>query len=181
MQKSTIYSIGHGNKKFDELVNELKQYQIEFLFDVRTSPMSKFNFHFNRAWLEKDLPDNNITYEFLGEYLGGLPKDKSCYTNGKVDYAKIRSKEFFQAGIRLLIEANEENMRIALMCSETKPEECHRCKLIGQELLNHNISIQHITSKGIKTQEEVIEVLTSGFGTKDLFGETDFTSRNTYL
>ena len=181
MKKSTIYSIGHGNKKLEELVNELKQHQIDFLLDVRSNPISNYNFHFNRSWLEKDLPDNNITYEFLGEYLGGLPKDKSCYTNGKVDYAKIRAKDFFQEGIRLLIEANEENMRIALMCSETKPEECHRCKLIGQELLNHNISIQHITSKGIKSQEQVIAALTEGFGTNDLFGETDFTSRNTYL
>lgn len=181
MGKSTIYSIGHGNKKFDELVHELKHYQIEFLLDVRSTPMSKFNFHFNRSWLEKDLPDNKITYEFLGDYLGGLPKDKSCYTNGKVDYAKIRKKEFFQAGIRLLIEANEEKMQVALMCSETKPEECHRCKLIGQELLNYDISLQHITSNGIKTQEEVIEILTEGFGANDLFGERDFTSRNTYL
>lgn len=181
MRKSTIYSIGHGNKKFDELVDELKKYQIEFLLDVRSSPMSKYNFHFNRAWLEKDLPDNNITYEFLGEYLGGLPKDKSCYTDGKVDYDKLKTKNFFKDGIGLLVEANNEKMRVALMCSESKPEECHRCKLIGQELLNHNISIQHITSDGIKSQEEVIEILTQGFGTNDLFGETGFTSRNTYL
>ncbi|MCM4152041.1 DUF488 domain-containing protein [Arenibacter sp. N53] len=181
MGKSTIYSIGHGNKQFDELVSELKRYRIEFLLDVRSSPMSKFNFHFNRAWLEKDLPDNNITYEFLGEYLGGLPKDRSCYTNGKVDYAKIRTKKFFKDGIDLLIEANEEKMRIALMCSESKPEECHRCKLIGQELMNHDISVQHITANGLKSQEEVIEILTQGFGVNDLFGENDFTSRNTYL
>ena len=144
MGKSTIYSIGHGNKQFDELVSELKRYGIEFLLDVRSSPMSKFNFHFNRAWLEKDLPDNNITYEFLGEYLGGLPKDRSCYTNGKVDYAKIRTKKFFKDGIDLLIEANEEKT-------------FHR----------------HYSY--------LIEILTQGFGVNDLFGENDFTSRNTYL
>ena len=72
-------------------------------------------------------------------------------------------------------------MRIALMCSESKPEECHRCKLIGQELMNHDISVQHITADGLKSQEEVIEILTQGFGVNDLFGENDFTSRNTYL
>lgn len=180
MKKSTIYSIGHGNKKFDDLVKQLKQYQIEFLLDVRSKPVSKFNIHFNRSWLEEDLSKKMITYEFLGDHLGGLPKDRNCYTNGKVDYSKIRTKDFFQDGIRLLIEANEENMKVALMCSETKPEECHRCKLIGQELLKHNISILHITEDGIKTQQEVIEILTSGFGSKDLFGKNDFTSRNTY-
>ncbi|WP_276166748.1 DUF488 domain-containing protein [Zobellia alginiliquefaciens] len=181
MRESTIYSIGHGNKKFEDLIDELKKHQIEFLLDVRSNPMSRFNFHFNKTWLERDLPENNITYEFLGEHLGGLPKDKTCYTEGKVDYAKIRTKKFFKEGIRLLVDANKEKMRIALMCSESKPEECHRCKLIGQELLNHEISVQHITSNGIKSQEEVIKILTQGFGTNDLFGEKDFTSRNTYF
>lgn len=181
MKKSTIFSIGHGNKKFEKLLSELKEHQIEYLIDVRSSPMSKFNFQYNKSWLEKDLPDNNITYDFLGDYLGGLPKDKTCYTEGKVDYSKLRTKDFFLAGIQLLIDGNNDGMRIVLMCSETKPEECHRCKLIGQELLKYNISINHITPEGLKSQEEVIEVLTEGFGTNDLFGSHDFTSRNSYI
>ncbi len=64
------------------------------------------------------------------------------------------------------------------MCSESKPEECHRSKLIGQELLKHDISMKHIVSnKIIKSQETVIAELTTGFGVIDLFGnETNFTS-----
>ncbi|MCA0959565.1 DUF488 domain-containing protein [Muricauda ruestringensis] len=181
MQDSTIYSIGHGNKSFEEFLVELKEHQIDYVFDVRSSPISKYNFHFNRSWLEVDLPNNSVVYEFLGEYLGGLPKNRKYYTNGKVDYSKLSASDFFIEGIKLLIEANNESLRIALMCSETKPEECHRSKLIGRELLKHNISINHITSDGIKSQEEIIEKLTKGFGAQDLFGEKDFTSRNTYL
>ena len=68
------------------------------------------------------------------------------------------------------------------MCSESKPEECHRSKLIGEELLKKNISIIHIISRNTtKTQEAVINELTKGKGTVDIFGESlDFTSRKSY-
>jgi hypothetical protein len=68
------------------------------------------------------------------------------------------------------------------MCSESKPEECHRSKLIGEELFKKNISIKHIISQTtIKTQEAVINELTKGKGTIDIFGGSlDFTSRKSY-
>lgn len=178
---STIYTIGHGNKDLNKFIDELKTFNIEYLFDVRSFPTSKFNPHFNGPLLEEDLKNNLIAYFFIGNHLGGLPKDKTCYTEGKVDYSKIRGKDFFQEGIRLLVEANQDNMKIALMCSETNPGECHRSKLIGQELLKHNISLKHIISDTIKEQKRVIDELTKGKGTTDLFGENDFNSRNTYL
>ncbi|AXP80541.1 hypothetical protein CJ739_1452 [Mariniflexile rhizosphaerae] len=176
-----IYSIGHGNKSIDSFINELKKYDIEYLLDVRTSPMSKFNPQFNRPLLEEDLKKHLITYMFAGEQLGGLPKDPSCYTNGKVDYSKIRQKPFFQDAIKVLIEANKENMKIALMCSESNPAECHRSKLIGQELLEHNISLNHIVSNKLKDQKTVIYELTKGKGLSNLFEEEGLTSRKTYI
>jgi hypothetical protein len=68
------------------------------------------------------------------------------------------------------------------MCSESKPEECHRSKLIGQELLRKDISLNHIISQSkTKSQQTVMNELTKGKGTTDLFGnETDFTSRKSY-
>lgn len=68
------------------------------------------------------------------------------------------------------------------MCSESKPEDCHRTKLIGQELLKKNINTTHIISidKTI-SQIEVMNKLTKGNGFIDLFGnETGFTSRKKY-
>ncbi|WP_434036010.1 DUF488 domain-containing protein [Formosa sp. 4Alg 33] len=178
---SIIYSIGHGNKKIDSFIDELKKHDIEYLFDVRSSPMSKYNHQFNRPLLEEDLKLHLITYIFAGEQLGGLPKDPTCYTNGKVDYSKITKKAFFQEAIKVLVEASEANMKIALMCSESNPSECHRSKLIGQELLKHNISINHIVSNKIKEQKTVIDELTKGKGLDNLFGEEGLTSRKTYI
>lgn len=44
MENSTIYTIGHGTKSLNEFIDILKRYEIDFLYDVRSNPMSKYNF-----------------------------------------------------------------------------------------------------------------------------------------
>jgi len=183
MTDSTIYSIGHGNKKIEDFINELKSFNILFLLDVRSKPFSKWSPHFNQNQLETELTNHNIKYVFVGDSLGGLPEDRSCYDrNGKVVYEIIREKEFFKEGLKRLLIANERHLNIAIMCSESDPCECHRSKLIGQELLKQNISIKHIVGKlKFKSQELVMEELTNGNGLVDLFGNvTEYTSRKSY-
>jgi uncharacterized protein (DUF488 family) len=183
MKESTIYSIGHGNKKIEDFVNELKSFDIHFLLDIRSKPYSKWNPQFNREQLEFELKRNEITYVFVGDILGGLPDDRGCYNyEGKVVYDLIKEKDFFKDGLKRLTTANSKGINLAIMCSESKPEECHRSKLIGQELLSKEISLKHIVSnKIIKTQQTVMNELTKGRGTVDLFGnEIDFTSRKSY-
>jgi len=183
MKDTTIYSIGHGNKKIEDFIAELKSFKIQFLLDIRSKPYSKWNPQFNQAALDLELKNNGITYVFVGDTLGGLPEDRSCYDyNGKVVYDLIKEKDFFKQGLERLTTANEKKINLAIMCSESKPEECHRSKLIGQELLNKEISLKHIVSdKRVKSQETVMIELTKGKGTVDLFGnEMDFTSRKSY-
>lgn len=69
------------------------------------------------------------------------------------------------------------------MCSESDPAMCHRTKLIGQELLKNGIVLNHIVGVGKQeNQYEVINTLTKGNGTLDLFGEEiTFISRKSYL
>ena len=182
MTESTIYSIGHGNKKIEEFIKELKSFNIVFLLDIRSKPYSKWNPQFNQVQLEKELNENLITYVFVGDSLGGLPEDRSCYDNeGKVVYDLIKEKDFFKKGLKRLLSANSKKIKLAIMCSESKPEECHRSKLVGQELLKEKISLNHIISfNRIKSQITVMNELTKGKGTEDLFGSIDFTSRKSY-
>jgi uncharacterized protein (DUF488 family) len=183
MTDTTIYSIGHGNKKIEDFIAELKSFKILFLLDIRSKPYSKWNPQFNKAALDLELKKSGITYVFVGDTLGGLPEDRSCYDyNGKVVYDLIKEKDFFKKGLERLTTASEKKINLAIMCSESKPEECHRSKLIGQELLNKNISLKHIVSdKRVKSQQTVMNELTKGKGTVDLFGnEIDFTSRKSY-
>lgn len=181
--ESTIYSIGHGNKGLDVFIKELESFNIKYLIDIRSKPYSKWNPQFSQVALKREVERNDIKYVFLGDKLGGLPDDRSCYdSEGKVVYDFIKNKDFFQEGLNRLITANNKAIKIAIMCSESKPEECHRSKLIGEELLKIDISINHIIAENkIKSQETVISELTDGFGLVDIFGnKTDFTSRKSY-
>ncbi|MEX0980556.1 MAG: DUF488 domain-containing protein [Bacteroidales bacterium] len=187
MKESSLYSIGHGNKTIETFVTELKHFGIDYLIDIRSKPYSKYNPQFNQNELKFSLLSEKITYAFMGDILGGLPDDRTCYTNGHVDYDKLKEKDFFKQGLQRLINAHDKNIKVAIMCSESKPEECHRTKLIGEELGKLDIVLNHITrSKNkqkdllIKTQGQVmLEVAPNG--TVNLFGEEmSFGSRKKY-
>lgn len=178
---STLYSIGHGNKSFEEFEEELRSFGIQYLIDVRSKPYSKWNPTFNQEALRALLQKRGFVYVYMGDTIGGMPTDPSCYTDGHIDYAKVREKPFFQEGLVRLLTAAEKELRVAVMCSESEPEKCHRSKLIGQELLKHGISMNHIIGVGkSQSQETVMAILTKGAGTMTLFGEETFVSRKSY-
>ena len=179
---STLYSIGHGNKTFEEFEKELRFFNIQYLIDVRSKPFSKWNPTFNQDMLKCLLQRNGYIYVYMGDSIGGLPSDTSCYTDGHIDYAKLGVKDSFKKGLMRLITAAEKELRVAIMCSESEPEKCHRSKLIGQELMKYNISLNHIIGVGkIQSQETVMAILTKGLGTMTLFGEETFVSRKAYV
>jgi uncharacterized protein (DUF488 family) len=183
--KQTIFSIGHGNKTIEEFVSELHSFDIKYLVDIRSKPYSKYCQHFSQQALKAAVEKEDISYVYMGEQLGGLPlHDSTCFTNdGKVDYNKLKEKDFFQTGLQRLIKANSKGLKICIMCSESAPQMCHRSKLIGAELKEmEGIELQHIIGVSkLLTQSQVINQLTNGFGAHDLFGEENFTSRKAYL
>jgi uncharacterized protein (DUF488 family) len=144
VSKIPIYTIGYGNRSIEAFIALLQQYQIQFLIDVRSRPYSRFNPQFSKATLESQLKQAGIHYVFMGDTLGGRPNDSTCYQDGRVDYSKVREKLFYQAGIGRIHTAWEKQLCVALMCSETKPQECHRSKLIGRTLIEQNIDVRHI-------------------------------------
>lgn len=180
---STLYSIGHGARKIDDFISLLIVHSIDYVVDVRSKPRSRFNPQFNQAELKESLSLSGIRYVFMGDNLGGLPKEPSCYDlKGHVDYSVVRDKDFFMEGVNRLITANEKKIRIACMCSEIDACDCHRSKLIGEVLSMHNISMIHITKQGgVESQEDVIKRLINKNGA-DLFSENDFLlkSRKSY-
>lgn len=184
MEKHPLYTIGHGARKNEEFLFLLQQFNVEYLIDVRSQPYSKFYPQFNQNQLKVFLESNNITYVFMGDALGGRPEDPTCYdTEGKVDYAKVKNKDFFVQGIHRLKTAYSKNLVTAIMCSESKPCECHRTKLIGQELSKEHIGLKHIDENGrLKDQATVINELNKGLSDLDLFGnQISSKSRKAYL
>lgn len=187
MKTSSLYTIGHGNKSIETFVAELKHFGIDYLIDIRSKPYSKYNPQFNQNDLKFSLIGEKITYAFMGDILGGLPDDRTCYTNGHVDYDKLKEKDFFKQGLQRLINAHDKDIKVAIMCSESKPEECHRTKLIGEELGKINITLNHITRAKNKQKDLIIKsqgqvmLDVAPNGTINLFGEEmSFGSRKKY-
>ncbi len=161
MSNIPIYTIGYGNRSMQEFIKLLKQHNISYLIDVRSSPYSRFNPDFSKEALEKFLRQSGVRYVFMGDTLGGRPNDSTCYVDGKVDYAQVRKKPFFQQGIERIRTAWDKQLRVALMCSEAKPYKCHRGKLIGNTLSDKGITVAHIDEKGdLMEQREINRVLT---------------------
>ena len=114
MSQLPIYTIGYGAREIDAFLDVLKQYQIDYIVDVRSQPFSRYKPEFSRRPLEQELTNNKIRYVFMGDSLGGQPDDPSCYDEaGKVDYEKCRRRPQFLAGIERLYNAHEQQLRVA--------------------------------------------------------------------
>ena len=94
--------------------------------------------------LETHLREHAIRYIYLGDQLGGQPKDRDCYEDDKVVYAKVKEKAFYRAGLERVQAAFRRQRRVVLMCSEGKPEMCHRSKLIAPSLIELGIPVMHV-------------------------------------
>lgn len=143
-----IYTIGHSNMTQESFALILKSFKIEIVVDVRSSPYSKFVSHFNRENIKKKLIENGMRYIFLGDYIGGKPRNKKYYENGKVNYRLIAQSDRYSEGINRILELNNGN-NIVLMCSEEDPYNCHRHNLITQTLVKMGLEVIHIRKNSI--------------------------------
>lgn len=181
MPDSAIYTIGYGARDMQTFIDALQTNSIQYLIDVRSSPYSSYKPEFSKNALQSTLEANDIHYIFMGNNLGGQPDDQDCYTDGKVDYKKVAQQLFFHEGIERLHQAIQRGHCLALMCSEGKPENCHRSKLIGQVLTAEEIEVLHIDEMDdVISQNDVLLRLTGG--QPSLFGDDffTFTSRKRY-
>ena len=137
-----VFTIGHSNLEFAKFVALLKQHCIQAVADVRSSPFSQYNPHFNREPLQRALREQGISYVFLGEELGARRSEPECYVNGRADYSLIAQTPAFIRGLDRIIPGAAK-MRVAIMCAEAVPWRCHR-SLIADALLVRRFKISHI-------------------------------------
>ena len=143
-----IYTIGHSKHPIDRFIALLQPHGIDALADVRSTPYSRFNPQFNKEKLQTALAAAGIRYVFLGEELGARTKDPSCYEEeGRVSYARLAQTEPFRKGIERLLTGMQQH-RIAIMCAEREPLECHRTILVSRELERAGVPVTHILHDG---------------------------------
>lgn len=143
-----IYSIGHGGRTFERLVDTMTTYEVGYLIDVRSVPYSKYQPWSSKRPLERALRATELRtelrYVFMGDVLGGMPKDPDVHTDGRVDYDKLARTPRFLQGLERLLSAHAQSLILCLLCAEGKPERCHRTRLIGRSLERRGVRVQHI-------------------------------------
>ncbi len=143
----TIFTIGHSTHPQERFIALLRQHRITALCDVRSKPYSRFNPQFNREELKEFLRECGIKYVFLGKELGARSEDPACYENGKVLYDRLARTDLFRLGLER-VQKGMKDYRIALMCAEKEPIECHRAILVARHLADLGLDVQHIHADG---------------------------------
>ena len=143
----TVYTVGHSNHALPTFVDLLGRHGIAAVADVRSAPHSRFNPQFNRGTLTVELRRQGIEYVYLGRELGGRSEDPACYENGRIRYDRVAETDLFGQGlVRLLARASAN--RIAMVCAEKEPLDCHRTLLVAHALDGQRIDVAHIHADG---------------------------------
>jgi len=147
MMTNAVYTIGHSTHSIEKLIELLKQQSISAVSDVRSRPYSRMNPQFNRESLKQALRTANIQYVFLGKELGARSEDRRCYRNGQVQYDLLAQTDLFKQGIER-VEEGARKYRVALLCAEKEPLECHRAILVARKLADDGLTVKHILGDG---------------------------------
>ncbi len=150
-----LFTVGHSNHPWEHFLGLLERHAVSTVADVRSTPFSRRNPQFSRPRLERALDDARIAYLFLGRELGARSQDPAVYRGGRVDYALLAATRLFQAGlVRLEVAARER--RVAILCAEKEPLDCHRTLLVSRQLAARGAQVAHILTDGsLETHEDV--------------------------
>jgi uncharacterized protein (DUF488 family) len=153
-----LYTIGHSSHSAEHFIRLLRQAGIDVVVDTRSAPYSRYSPQFDRESLRDSITAAGIKYLFLGDVVGGRPKDEAHYDDrGRARYAKMVQDAAFLGGIERL-ERGADEFRVALMCSEEDPAHCHRRLLIGRVLIERGAQLAHLRGDGsMQTEAQVAE------------------------
>lgn len=141
---------------FEAFVALLKQHEIAAIADVRSTPHSGRFPWFSHEELKPALLGIGIQYVFLGRELGGRPRNHALLRDGVADYRGMAQTPEFAAGIDRL-RAGARKYRVAMLCSEADPLDCHRTLLVGRHLASLGMQVIHIRHGGGQEDQAQVE------------------------
>lgn len=172
---SRVLTIGHSRHSIERFLELLASQAITAVADVRSAPYSRLNPQFNRETLRASLQVAGIAYVFLGSELGARSQDPSVYVDHQVSYDRLAATSLFQAGLDRVVRGSATH-RIALMCAEKEPTDCHRTILVSRRLVERGIEVGHVLADAsVEPHEVTIDRLTDSLGIDrhDLFRTRD--------
>lgn len=155
-----ILTVGHSRQTIEVFLDLITAARVTGIADVRSIPRSQRFPHFSRPTLVTSLAPRKGSYFFLGDRLGGRLDGHLCHPDGRPDYERMAMTPGFADGIAEVMDL-AARYRLALLCSEHEPLECHRCLLVGRSLAEMGVGVGHILRSGIiedhrETEERLI-------------------------
>lgn len=145
---SILYTVGHGDRPIDELMELLEHAGIKTLVDVRSHPYSHRHPQFSDDGLRAATAGLGIEYHWAGRQLGGIRKPDpqsphSALTNdGLRAYADYMATDAFEIAAQQLIRLGSRTP-LCILCAERLPQYCHR-SLIADYLTLRGIQVVHL-------------------------------------
>lgn len=168
-----VYTVGHSNHTWEEFLLLLERNRIDAVADVRSQPYSRHVPRFNKSEIQRKLKEAGIAYAFLGRELGARSENPSHYEGGRICFEQLARDESFRQGIERVLKGIE-TYRIALMCAEKDPLDCHRGILVARRLQERGVEVLHILADGtVEPHPEMERRMLAGLG----IAETDMFRR----
>lgn len=142
-----IFTLGHSAHRIDRFTGLLKDAGVTAVADVRSSPCSRFAPQYSQDNFKRSLHQAGLAYSFLGLEFGARSPDPSCYVEGEVQYGRLAKTDAFARGVQRVLLGLEKH-RIAFVCAEKDPMQCHRALLVARAFAGMGKSIAHIHSDG---------------------------------
>jgi uncharacterized protein (DUF488 family) len=157
MLEKVIYTVGHSTHPIAYFAELLETYHINCVVDVRSVAASRYNPQFNKEPLMNYLRKRGVMYLHFEREFGARQTDPSVFDDkNRVDFEKFRKTPAFTEGVIRLERGIEKNYRIALMCSEAEPLDCHRFSMISVGLIEEGFTVKHIMKdKSLMTNDEL--------------------------
>jgi len=137
-KKEGVCSIGYEGLSLERYLNKLIRHGVQVVCDVRKNPLSR-KFGFSKRTLKSALEHLGITYRHFPAL--GIVSNKRQQLNTQADYDLLfdeYEKTTLQTETTAIDEITDlmKTHKIALLCYEKLPEQCHRTRILNVILKN---------------------------------------------
>ena len=154
-----LFTVGHSTHPAEHFTGIIKQNNVQYIIDVRSTPYSKFAPQYNSEELKARLLNEGIQYFHMGKQFGARQEKRKYYPDGYLDFELFRESDDFKKGL-LSIKEGLKKYNIALMCTEKNPIDCHRAIMVGRGFELDGTDVKHILPDGsLMTQKELNNAL----------------------
>ena len=159
-----IFTIGYSAFELEEFIKVLHKYKIDGVIDVRSNPVSAYFTDYDKNNLATSLEREEIFYDNYKEEFGARQNDKKFFTDGCLDFQKFMNSEQFQVGTSKVENLINEGHKLALMCAEKYPQNCHRCIMVARYFSDNDYLVKNILADGeYQTQADVEKILVNKY------------------